>query len=177
MRTGRAAPADVLGAGQVSTASVCRRCARRRSHSGYYNQNGKSDQDAPVAPVLLMRSEPARSHSVSLPTERTPEEMLVPTTPTMSRQWEREECALMSWQPTARCSKPAAMMSKIWSGDVTSAARVHGFVTPGGHEGEWQAEGVTVHGEAASIWATQAVSTTWHGRNRACAEVCRADMS
>ena len=27
-----------------------------------------------------------------------------------------------SWHPTARCSKPAAMMSKICSGDETSAA-------------------------------------------------------
>lgn len=80
---------------------------------------------APVAPVLLMRSEPARSHSVSLPTVRTPEEMLVPCTRTISRQWERDECALMSWQPTARCSKPAAMMSKICPGEVTSAPGSH----------------------------------------------------
>jgi hypothetical protein len=46
----------------------------------------------------------------------------VPHTFIMSRQCEREECALMSWQPTARCSKPSAMISKSCSGDVTTAA-------------------------------------------------------
>ena len=139
---------------------------------------------APVAPVLLMRSLPARSHSVSLPTVRTPLEALVPTTLMISRQCDRDEWALIcahsdrsfhdrpatfhpialplgslllgghlscytvqtcgsairwscseheyskhcgserrsrtSWQPTARCSKPAAMILKICSGDDTS---------------------------------------------------------
>ena len=50
---------------------------------------------APVAPVLLMRSLPARSHSVSLPTVRTPLAALVPTTLMISRQCDRDECALI----------------------------------------------------------------------------------
>ena len=48
-----------------------------------------------MAPVLLMRSLPARSHSVSLPTVRTPVVRLLPTTLMMSRQCERDECALI----------------------------------------------------------------------------------
>ena len=75
-----------------------------------------------MAPVLLMRSLPARSQSVSLPTLRTPVVGSVAAACTMSRQCERLECALMSWQPVARCSKPCAMMARICSGVATSAA-------------------------------------------------------
>lgn len=74
-----------------------------------------------MAPVLLMRSEPARSQRVSLPMVRTPVDESVAATWMMSRQCERLEWALMSWQPTARCSKPLSIMDSICSGDVTPA--------------------------------------------------------
>ena len=45
-----------------------------------------------------MRSLPARSHSVSLPTVRTPFAVLLPVTLMMSRQCDREECALICMQ-------------------------------------------------------------------------------
>ena len=57
---------------------------------------------SPVAPVLLIRSLPARSHSVSLPTVRTPVVMLVPITLMMRRQCDRDECALICAHPEIR---------------------------------------------------------------------------
>jgi len=61
-----------------------------------------------------MRSLPARSHSVSLPTVRTPLAAFVPTTVMISRQCDRDECALICAHDGALASAPVDVACTAW---------------------------------------------------------------
>mmetsp|Transcript_38894 Transcript_38894/g.86960 ORF Transcript_38894/g.86960 Transcript_38894/m.86960 type:complete len:245 (-) Transcript_38894:850-1584(-) len=90
---------------------------------------------SPVASVLEMRSEPARSMRLSrADTAVSPAAAAlgVPTQVMVRMECDREECSFMSWLPTARFSAPRSIIASTSSVPATGTTVKPGMMFPPG---------------------------------------------
>mmetsp|Transcript_36394 Transcript_36394/g.77620 ORF Transcript_36394/g.77620 Transcript_36394/m.77620 type:complete len:285 (+) Transcript_36394:583-1437(+) len=75
----------------------------------------------PVAPDLSSRSEPARSTRCSAPCSSVPRSRFTPLRKSWKTECERDDCAFMSVDPTARCFAARTISALISSIELTSS--------------------------------------------------------